>query len=121
MSTKIAKKVTINGEGINVVFDGITFTGDGHIEVQNAGSVTVQNCRVYSLNAPEGQSSWMKVETEAPVQIHVEHCYFGKNPAELHSLFEMNSKLLEGSEISDNYYAEDCCAEEAIYLKDLEQ
>ena len=113
MFTKITEKLTINGVGKDIVFDGFDFTGNGYVEIKNAKSVTIRNCRIYGLNV-EGAAKnyWLKVIGDIETQLVVEHCFFGKNPGTkgvMYNIIEPNAKLATGSSISHNYFTADSC------------
>lgn len=116
MSTCITKKVIINGEGKDIILDGLDFTGDGYLEIRKAASVILRNCRVYGLNAPNSRNYWLKINGDIPVRIQIEHCYFGKNPAKVYNLFEMNAALMDGSGITDNYFTAGCCSHNTVNI-----
>lgn len=116
MSTCITKKVIINGDGKDVILDGLDFTGDGYLEIRKAASVIVRNCRVFGLNAPNSRNFWLKINGDIPVRVQIEHCYFGKNPAKVYNLLEMNAALMDGSCFSDNYFAADCCSHNTVNI-----
>ncbi len=121
MSTSITKKVTINGEGKNIILDGLDFTADGCLEVRQAASLVVRNCRVFGLNAPNSRNYWLKIIGDIPVCVQIEHCYFGKNPAKLYNLFEMAATLQDGSHMDDNYFAAGCCAHSVMGIYGAEE
>lgn len=113
MATVISEKMTINGAGSEVVFDGFDFTDNGYIDIKNASSVVIKNCRVYGIVPTAAKSYWLRVYNDIPVKLVVENCFFGSNPAsgsnKMYNLFEPNAKLETGSSFSNNYFKADCC------------
>lgn len=116
MSTCITKKVIINGDGKDIILDGLDFTADGYLEIRKAASVIVRNCRVFGLNAPNSRNYWLKINGDIPVFVKIEHCYFGQNPAKVYNLFEMSATLMDGSCFTDNYFAIGCCSHNAVCI-----
>ena len=114
MATIISEKLTINGEGSNVVLDGFDFTGNGYVDVKNASAVTIKNCRVYGMNlAGATKNYWLHIYNDIPAKLVVENNFFGSNPTsgsnKMYNLIEPNAKLKNGSSVSDNYFVSDCC------------
>lgn len=113
MATVISEKLTINGVGSEVVLDGFDFTGNGYVDIKNASSVVIKNCRVYGITPTAAKSFWLRVYNDIPVKLVVENCFFGSNPAsgsnKMYNLFEPNAKLENGSSFSNNYFKADCC------------
>lgn len=118
MVTVISEKLTINGVGAEVVFDGFDFTGNGYVEVKNASSVVIKNCRVYDMNVEStAKNYWLKIYNDIPVKLIVENNFFGDNlgtAGSMYNLIEPNAKLMSGSSISDNYFTAGCCAHNVI-------
>lgn len=113
MSTVISEKLIINGVGSEVVLDGFDFTSNGYVEVNNASSVVIKNCRIYGIVPVAAKSFWLRVYNDIPVKLVVENCFFGSNPAsgsnKVYNLFEPYAKLENGSSFSNNYFKVDCC------------
>lgn len=120
MATVISEKLMINGADSEVVLDGLDFTGNGFVEVRNAASVTIRNCRVYNIVPAAAKSFWLRIFNDIPVKLTVEHCFFGDNPVsgsnKLYNLFELTAKLLDGSAIRDNYFTDGCCVHNACNI-----
>ena len=114
MATVISEKLTINGSGSEVILDGFDFTGNGYVEVKDASSVVIKNCRIYGIVPTAAKSFWLRVYNDIPVKLVVENCFFGSNPAsgsnKMYNLFEPNAKLENGSSFSNNYFKADCCS-----------
>nr|DAU64839.1 MAG TPA: Polysaccharide Lyase Family 6 enzyme, LYASE [Caudoviricetes sp.] len=118
MATVISEKLTINGVGSEVVLDGFDFTGNGYVEVKNASAVTIKNCRIYGIVPEAAKSFWLHVYNDIPVKLVVENCFFGNNPAsgsnKMYNLIEPTAQFMDGSSISNNYFAADCCTHNII-------
>jgi len=118
MATVISEKLTINGTGAEVVLDGFDFTGNGYVDVKNASSVVIKNCRVYGMNC-EGavKNYWLRIYNDIPVKLVVENNFFGDNAGingKMYNLIEPNAQLMNGSSISNNYFTSGCCIHNII-------
>lgn len=120
MSTIISEKLTINGVNSEVVLDGFDFTGNGYVDIKNAASVVIKNCRVYGIIPAATKSFWLHIYNDIPVKLVVENCFFGSNPTsgsnKMYNLIEPTAKLENGSSISNNYFVTDCCVHNTINL-----
>lgn len=131
MATVISDKLTIDGAGAEVVLDGFDFTTNGYVEVKNASVVVIQNCRVYNMNLDGADKNyWLRIYNDIPVRLVVEHNFFGNHTGnkgdlgsslpmlprtvQMYNLIEPNAKLMQGSSISNNYFAADCCTHNII-------
>lgn len=118
--TTISAPIVINAEGKDVVFDGIDFTKNGFITLENAKSFTMKNCRVFDLEPRKSKDFFLFAPNMRPCKIVVENCYFGKNPTidgnRLYNFFEVNSQVDSGSSFSENYFDKDCCTHNAINI-----
>lgn len=118
MATVISEKITINGVGSDIIFDGFDFTANGYIEVKNATSVTVRNCRVYNMNLTAIKNYWLKIYGDIETKLVIENNFFGSNPTSgsnrMYNLIEPTAKLMNGSSISNNYFVDDCCYHNVI-------
>lgn len=118
MATKFTKPVVINAPEKDVVFDGCDFTGEALISVIAANSVAFRNCRFYGLIPNVAKTYGIKVDKAAEVKLVIENCFFGANPKvdsnKLYNLLELTGKLKDGSSISSNYFAADCCTHNQI-------
>lgn len=125
VSTKITEKMTIDAAGKDIVLNGLDFTKNGYLEIKNANSVVVKNCRVYKLNTEDAAKNyWLKILGDIPVKLNITHCFFGTNPGtagKLYNLFEMNAKLKSKSSISNNWFATDTCTHNAINVYGAEE
>ncbi len=101
-ATQITEKFTVNGATSEVIFDGVDFTLNGYIEVKNAKSVTLRNCRIYGLTT-SAKSYWLKVLGNIDMKLTIENCFFGVNGSKMYNLIEPNAKLADGTSFSNNY------------------
>lgn len=118
MATIINEKLNINGEGAEITLDGLTFSGNGFVEVRNCSSLVIKNCCIYDMNC-EGSTKnyWLKIYNDIPMQLIIEHNYFGDNPGtagSMYNLLEMNATLMNGSSISYNYFSANCVTHNTI-------
>ena len=118
MATKFMKPVNVNAAGKDVVFDGCDFTAEALIVLTAANSVTFRNCRFYGLIPNVAKTYGIKLDKEAELKLVIENCFFGANPTvdsnKLYNLLELAGKLMDGSSISSNYFAADCCTHNQI-------
>ena len=118
MATIISEKLTINGEGSKVVLDGFDFTGSGYVDVKNASSVVIKNCRVYGMNCEDAvKNYWLRIYNDIPVKLVVENNFFGDNAGtngKMYNLIEPTAQLTNGSSISNNYFTTGCCTHNII-------
>lgn len=118
MATVISDKLTINGEGSDVVLDGFDFTSNGYVDIKNAFSVVIKNCRVYGMNC-EGATKnyWLRIYNDIPVKLIVENNFFGDNAGvngKMYNLIEPTAQFMNGSSISNNYFTAGCCTHNII-------
>lgn len=125
MPTKITEKMIIDAANGSIVLNGLDFTKNGYVEILNASSVIIKNCRVYGLNCEDAAKNyWMKVIGDIPVKISIVHTFFGANPGKkgtLHNLLELNAKLKGNSMISSNWFTADCCTHNSINIYGAEE
>ena len=125
LSTKITEKMVIDAAGKDIVLNGLDFTKNGYVEIKNANSVVIKNCRVYKLNAEDSAKNyWLKILGDIPVKLAVLYSFFGNNPGtngQVYNLFEMNAKLKSRSSISNNWFASDCCTHNTINIYGAEE
>ena len=125
VSTKITEKMIIDAAGKDIVLNGLDFTKNGYLEIKNANSVVVKNCRVYKMNCEDATKNfWMKVIGDIPVKLAVLNSFFGNNlgtNGKMYNLFEMNAKLKSNSMISSNWFTGDCCTHNTINIYGAEE
>lgn len=122
-STVITEKLIINGNNKDIVLNGLDFTKNGYLEIRDARSIEVKNCRVYNMNLPDKKNYWLKIEASEsakPIILKVHHNFFGSNPKQgsntMFNLIEPHALLKSGSTISENWFAADCCSHISITL-----
>ncbi|MCM1214007.1 MAG: hypothetical protein NC548_05755 [Lachnospiraceae bacterium] len=120
MGTVFTEKVVVDATNGEVVFDGVDFTLDGYIEVRNASSLTIRNCRFYRMNLPDARNYLIKVLGDIPCKLVVEKCFFGDNPKQgsnnMYNLIEPVAKLKTGSSFSNNYFTAAACTHNQISI-----
>lgn len=99
--TKLLNAVEINAPDKDVIFDGFDFTEKAAVTVVAAKSVTIRNSRIYGLN--KVISGWLLVKGETKVIL--EDNFFGNNGI-LENILYISGKLMNGSSISKNYFAD---------------
>lgn len=125
LTTKITEKMIINADGKDIVLNGLDFTDNGFLEIQNANSVVVKNCRVYKLNCEDSnRKSWLTASGMIPVQIKVINSFFGANPGtngKMYNLFEAHATLKSKSSFSHNYFVNGACTHNTVNLYGAEE
>lgn len=118
MATVISEKLTINGVGSEVFLDGFDFTSNGYVDIKNASSVVIKNCRVYGMNCEDAAKNyWLRIYNDIPVKLIVENNFFGDNAGingKMYNLIEPTAQLMNGSSISNNYFTVGCCTHNII-------
>ena len=116
--------ITVDATEKEVVFDGIDFTGEARIQLNNAAKVTFKNCRFYRITPNTAKTMMMLAATAVPMVLVVENCFFGANPSEganvLYHVLEGNFKIGDGSSFSNNYFANGCTTHNIINYYDVE-
>ena len=125
MPTKITEKMIIDAAEGEIVLNGLDFTKNGYVEIKNASSVVIKNCRVYDMNCEDAPKNyWMKVIGDIPMKLAIVRSFFGdsfgKN-GQLYNLLELNAKLKEDSMISSNWFSSNCCTHNALNIYGAEE
>lgn len=124
MSTKITEKIIINGDNKDVILDGIDFINNGYVDICNASSVTIKNCRVYGMNVPADKNYWLRIYNDIPVKLIVENCFFGgkhDGDGKMYNFIEPHAKLKSNSMICNNYFTYDCCTHNTVNIYGCEE
>lgn len=120
MATIISKKLTINGKGSEVVLDGFDFTSNGYVDIKNASSVVIKNCRVYGMNCEDATKNyWLHIYNDIPMKLIIENNFFGDNAGtngKMYNLIEPTAQFMNGSSISNNYFTVGCCTHNIINI-----
>lgn len=120
LTTRITEKMIINADGKDIVLNGLDFTENGYLEIINANSVVVKNCRIYKLNCEDSPKNyWLKVIGDKPLQLKVLNSFFGANPGtngKLYNLLEVNAKLKSKSAFSSNYFVNGACSHNTVNI-----
>lgn len=125
MPTKITEKMIIDAAEGEIVLNGLDFTKNGYVEIKNASSVVIKNCRVYDMNCEDSPKNyWMKIVGDIPMKLAIVRSFFGdsfgKN-GKLYNLLELNAKLKEDSMISSNWFSSNCCTHNALNIYGAEE
>lgn len=119
-TTKITEKMIIDAVGKDIVLNGLDFTKNGYLEIKNANSVVVKNCRVYKMNCESSPKNyWLKVIGSIPVQLTVMNCFFGDSTGtkgNMYNLIEMDATLKSESSFSNNWFTANCCTHNTINI-----
>lgn len=114
---------TINSAEAEVVFRGMSFTGDFRPVITAAKSVSFINCRFEDINASETKTMLFNMKSGAEAKVVIEGCYFGAPAAgssgKMYHITEMTGKLVSGSSFSNNYLDKDCCTHNAFNIYDV--
>lgn len=120
MPTKITEKMIIDAAEGEIVLNGLDFTKNGYVEINNASSVIIKNCRVYNLNCENAAKNyWMKIIGDIPMKLAIVRSFFGDNfgtNGQLYNLLEMNAKLKGDSMISSNWFSKNCCTHNTVNI-----
>ena len=131
---KIAKDETVFSEVLtyaadaDVTITGVTFTEKSRVDIAAAKSVKFVNCKFVSAEGYQAKSYLIKGDGlgthEEATRVVIENCYFGTNEQTTgnayYNLFELNTKLADGTSISNNYFAKESCNHNAINIYDVE-
>lgn len=116
--------------GADVTLNGVTLTTDSLMNIGSANSFTIENCRIFGITT-EGKRNYLIKDSfnennEDGVLLQIENCYFGDNTLQdedgkinVYNLFEITSKLANGSYIKNNYFAKPACSHNIINLYDV--
>jgi hypothetical protein len=121
MATVFTKAITIDAPDKDIVFDGCDFTGDFHLTLTAAKSVSFLNCRFYNIT-PYAKRSYLFLSNKAdPLKLTINGCYFGdfvenEEGKIIYNLLELYSLLADGSSISNNYFTKNCCTHNQINI-----
>lgn len=117
------KKITVNGAGKKVIFDGMDFTGDALIVLTDATEVKFFNCRFYKLNPTSADTAVMETGASKEIKIVVENCFFGENPDVTENIItrvlDGKVKIADGSSFSKNYFTTGCNNGDTLSFLDI--
>lgn len=120
MPTKITEKMIIDAAEGEIVLNGLDFTKNGYVEIKNASSVVIKNCRIYDMNCEDAPKNyWMKIIGDIPMKLSIVRSFFGDSfgkKGQLYNLLELNAKLKGDSMISSNWFSSNCCTHNAINI-----
>lgn len=117
------KPITVNASNGIVIFDGIDFTGEALISLNNAKEVYFKNCRFYKLTPNTKKTMAISSKSSVEMKLVVEKCFFGENPNvgtnAVYHILEGNIKAADGSSFSENYFVKGCNTHNAINFYDV--
>lgn len=111
-------------EGASLTLRGVTLTKDSRIEAKTGSVVTLENCIVKDIAPYQAKSYLVLPKGDTPLKLVVKGCFFGNNAktdaGKFYNCFELAQRLADGTEISDNYFEEEVCSNNAICIYDAE-
>lgn len=117
------KPITVNASNGIVIFDGIDFTGEALISLNDAKEVYFKNCRFYKLTPSTKKTMAINSKPSVEMKLVVEKCFFGENPNvgtnAVYHILEGNIKAADGSSFSENYFVKGCNTHNAINFYDV--
>lgn len=117
------KPITVNASNGIVIFDGIDFTGEALISLNDAKEVHFKNCRFYKLTPNTKKTMAINSKSSVEMKLVVEKCFFGENPNvgtnAVYHILEGNIKAADGSSFSENYFVKGCNTHNAINFYDV--
>lgn len=121
--TKFTKPVIIDvaDESGAVIFNGVDFTQDALVTIENAKKVAFRNCRIYALNIDGEKNHFITTAKGLNVQVSFTGCYTGTivDGEEVFSLIDTNAVLVSGSSFSKNYMDENSFSSHFIDLRKI--
>lgn len=120
--TVISGKLNVPA-GQTLTLNGVTITEDALISISANENVTIENCIVEEV-APTVQKT-MLISTQKDVgrKLVVKNCYFAKNPSnetgDIYHIIDTYGVLLDGSEISNNYFEEGSSIHNSISIYEV--
>ena len=116
--------INISGNS-DVVLEGLTFTENALIEIENNGSLTLTNCKIVNVTPNAAKTFIVKSTQSNPIKLTIENCYFGSNTTtstgNVYNGLELNCTLKDGSSISNNYCAAAVCTHNMINIYAVEE
>lgn len=117
------KPITVNASNGIVIFDGIDFTGEALISLNDAKEVYFKNCRFYKLTPSTKKTMAINSKSSVEMKLVVEKCFFGENPNvgtnAVYHILEGNIKAADGSSFSENYFVKGCNTHNVINFYDV--
>lgn len=112
--------------GSDVTIQGVTMTENALMTIGGASSLKLKNCRYLGVTGDKAKSYLLldKFGTnDEGTLLQIEGCYFGSNDItsanKMYNLFEVNSKLADGSYIKNCYFAKEACTHNIINIYDV--
>ena len=122
----IAEAMTIDAPDQKVEIRGVTFADNCRITLTNAREVSIQNCRfvnIASTGSGAGEIPIM-LNGENPTKVTITGCMFGakntSNSNTCKNVLEVYTPLKNGSEISNNYVADETARNNAFCIYEVD-
>lgn len=122
--TVLAGKLTASS-GSEVEINGAALTQGALVNIDHPKSLIIKNCKFVAATCADAKNYLLKTNgfTDDATKLVVKNCYFGTNTKSaagvMYNLFELNCKLADGSEISNNYFAKEACMHNVINVYDV--
>lgn len=107
--------------GATLTLDGLTLSNKALSQMKGASGIVLKNCRVENLAISGNKTYGILTGADDISTIVIKGCYFGNNPSEdgsktMYNLIELCGTLKDGTEISNNYFAEDSSSHNDINI-----
>ena len=121
--TILSGKITV-AEGVNITIDGLVLTKNAYLTFKNNPNVTIQNTIIKDLIPGTGSNSFPIILSKGdPIKLSITDCYFGDNDVssgvKMKNCLELNTELVDGSTISNNYFEKSVCRNNIICPYDV--
>ena len=114
----------VSGE-VSVSLDGVTLTKEAFLSLADAKDVKIRNCVIKGLTPTAAKSYVLKTAVATKMKLEIKNCYFGENTVgtgnAYYNVLEMNCKLMDGSSISNNYFAKGCGSNNTVCIYDVDE
>ena len=102
---------------VSVVLDGLFFTGNSKITLNNVSAFTMENC-VYTGHNFESKTNPIIINNKdvTPVKVNINNNVFGKETEHCYNIIEVYGYLKNGSTFNGNRFERDCCTNNQISL-----
>lgn len=113
-------------EGADAILDGLTVSVETFVSLAGNSDVTMRNCRIVDC-APDRAKSYLIKGTsfDNKVKLVLDGCYFGTNTAnelgKMYNGLELQATLLDGSIISNCYFAKNCVTHNVINIYGIDE
>jgi len=109
--------------GASVKLTGVALTADALVNLNDAKEIELTNCILTNLVADASTTnaeSALEFKPGPTTKVVIKGCYFGdcnsENGKKLYNLINIHSTIADGSEISDNYFADSTSSHNIINI-----